>query len=60
MGIKLHYAIGSIVDLMGEKCKVVNVHHKDECTEYDLESLELTDIDGSPVFYGYVKEDVLS
>jgi hypothetical protein len=55
--MKNSYHVGSVVDLMGEKCVIVHAYENDE---YDIESLELTDQDGDPCFYGRVKGETLN
>jgi hypothetical protein len=55
---KLVFVLGSVVDLFGEKCRVVKVY--ESTNEYDLESLELTDEEGEPCFYNRVGFDSLS
>jgi hypothetical protein len=55
---KLVFVLGSVVDLFGEKCRVVKVY--ESTNEYDLESLELTDEEGEPCFYRRVGFDSLS
>ena len=56
---KLVFVLGSVVDLFGEKCRVVKVYESKN--EYDLESLELiTDEEGEPCFYSRVGFDSLS
>lgn len=58
----LAFTVGSVVDLFGEKCKVVKVYNPEnpKAAEYDLESIELTDEDGMPAFYGRVKTEALN
>lgn len=55
--MKNSYRVGSVVDLMGEKCVIVHAYENDE---YDIESLELSDQDGDPCFYGRVKGETLN
>lgn len=55
---KLVFVVGSIVDLFGEKCRVVKVY--ESTNEYDLESLELTDEEEEPCFYSKVEFEALS
>lgn len=56
----LVFSVGSIVDLFGEKCKVVRIHPAaDGNHQYDLESLELQDEEGQPAFYGRIAGETL-
>lgn len=55
---KLVFVLGSVVDLFGEKYRVVKVY--ESTNEYDLKSLELTDEEGEPYFYSKVGFDSLS